>query len=469
MVGVVNAPRQRLAICGLFLSPLLPVAALAGVMRGRPFLSPQFHFLVVSSAAIGCAVVATALGVRAARRGDSRAGGVAVAFTVLFGMLAIHGLSTPGFIEARPSTGIVVAGAGAVPVGGLVLAAAVLLPARLRRAARAILIAEAAALAIVVAAGAIALALPSAVPSLPVVDGTPRGAAIVTGTALYLVVALRPVHTFALTRRLADLAVVLGMITLAGSIGIYLSSPVWSFGFWCGHALQVTGFALVCGALARDLRRRAPSQPLVRDLELHQLATSDEELLGRDLHALLAALEARDPSTREHTRRVASLAVGVGAELRLPLARQRTLAVAALMHDVGKLRTPIDILRKPGRLDDAEFAEIRMHPQHGVEILRRVGGFRDVEPLIAAHHERLDGSGYPCGLRGDEVPLEARILAVCDVFDALTSDRAYRGAWTCADAVAQLVRERGTRLDAAAVDALLAIVGEAASPERAAA
>ena len=460
---------QRIAICGLFLSPLLPVAALAGVMRGHPFLSPQFHFVVVSSAAIACAVVATAVGVRAARRGDARAGGVAVAFTVLFGMLAIHGLSTPGFIEARPNTGIVVAGAGAVPIGGLVLAVAVLLPVRLRSAARWILIAEAVALALVVAAGAIALVLPSAVPNVPVVNGSPRGVAVFAGTALYLAVALRAVRTFVLTRRLGDLAVVLGMITLASSIGIYLTSPVWSFGFWCGHALQVTGFTLVCGALARDLRRRAPSLPFVRDLALEELATCDEELLGSDLHVLLAALEARDPSTREHTRRVARLAVRVGAELRLPVARQRTLAVAALMHDVGKLRTPMDILRKPGRLDDAEFAEIRKHPQHGVEILRRVGGFAEVEPLIVAHHERLDGSGYPHGLRGDEVPLEARILAVCDVFDALTSDRSYRGAWTSAEAIAQLDRERGTTLDRAVVDALLAIVRAEAAPRRAAA
>jgi putative nucleotidyltransferase with HDIG domain len=468
----VSSSRQRLAVCALFLSPLLPVAALAGVMQGHPFLSPRFHFAVVSSAAIACALVASVVGVRAARRGDTRAGGVAVAFMVLFGMLAIHGLSTPGFIEAHPNTGIVIAGAGAVPVGGLVLAAAVLVPARVRSAARLILAAEIVALAIVLAAGTIALAVPSAVPDVPLVNGTPRGVAILTGTALYLAVALRAVRTFAVTRRLADLAVVLGLVTLAGSIGIYLSSPVWSFGFWSGHALQVTGFALVCGALARDLRRRAPSQPLVRDLELEQVATSDEELLGSDLHALLAALEARDPSTREHTRRVARLAVLVGAELRLGVGRQRTLAVAALMHDVGKLRTPVDILRKPGRLDDAEFAEIREHPQHGVEILRRVGGFAEVEPLIAAHHERLDGSGYPRGLRGDEVPLEARILAVCDVFDALTSDRAYRGAWTSAAAVAELERERGTRLDPVVVDALLAIVRQApatATPERAAA
>jgi putative nucleotidyltransferase with HDIG domain len=332
-----------------------------------------------------------------------------------------------------------------------------------------ILVAELAALALVAGAGLVALVVPSAVPDLPVVNGTPRAAAIVAGTALYLAVALRAVQTFAVTRRVADLAVVLGLVTLAGSIGVYLSSPVWSFGFWCGHVLQVTGFALVSGALARDLRRRAPSQPLYRDLALEQVATSDEELLGSDLHALLAALEARDPSTREHTRRVARLAVRVGVELRLPIARQRTLAVAALLHDVGKLRTPVAILRKPGRLDDAELAEIRKHPQHGVEILRRVGGFAEVEPLVVAHHERLDGSGYPRGLRGDEVPLEARILAACDVFDALTSDRAYRDAWTWAAAVAELERERGTRLDPVVVDALLAIVGAAAAPERAAA
>jgi HD-GYP domain-containing protein (c-di-GMP phosphodiesterase class II) len=142
-------------------------------------------------------------------------------------------------------------------------------------------------------------------------------------------------------------------------------------------------------------------------------------------------LAEKDEATEGHTRRVAMLAVQVGEALGLPRARLRLLALGGLLHDIGKLSVPCTVLRKPGPLDDAEFAVIRTHPAAGVRLLRDLGGFPDgALRLVLDHHERLDGSGYPRGLPGDELDVETRILAVCDVYDALVSDRVYRSAWS---------------------------------------
>src|SRR5919202_5211181 len=166
-------------------------------------------------------------------------------------------------------------------------------------------------------------------------------------------------------------------------------------------------------------------------------------------------LAERDGSTEEHTRRVALLAARVGEELRLSATARRHLAVGGLLHDIGKLSVPLEILQKPGPLDDAEFAAVKRHPADGRRLLEELGGFPEpVRALVSDHHERLDGSGYPRGLTADQMPIETRILAVCDVYDALVSDRVYRAAWSPERALALLHEESGTAFDGAVVGAL---------------
>ncbi len=163
---------------------------------------------------------------------------------------------------------------------------------------------------------------------------------------------------------------------------------------------------------------------------MRSVVTEEEALLGAWVARLLARLAVKDASTREHTRRVAQLAVEVGQELGLRGGKLRCLAVAALLHDVGKLQVPDGILCKAAPLSAAEFEIIKRHPVDGAALLAHIGGFGEEIPLVRGHHERLDGSGYPDGLRGGELTLEVRILGVCDVFDALTSERVYRRAYT---------------------------------------
>jgi HD-GYP domain-containing protein (c-di-GMP phosphodiesterase class II) len=130
-----------------------------------------------------------------------------------------------------------------------------------------------------------------------------------------------------------------------------------------------------------------------------------------------------------------------------------------LLHDVGKLSVPLEILRKPGSLDDEEFAEIRKHPEAGRRLLEELGGFSEtVRRLVSDHHERLDGTGYPRGLEGCDLALETRILAACDVYDALVSDRVYRAAWPPERALALLHEDSGTGFDPKVVEALERVV-----------
>jgi HD-GYP domain-containing protein (c-di-GMP phosphodiesterase class II) len=166
-------------------------------------------------------------------------------------------------------------------------------------------------------------------------------------------------------------------------------------------------------------------------------------------------LAAKDASTEEHTRRVATLAVVVGEELGLSPTRLRSLAIGGLLHDIGKLSLPDAILQKPGSLDDHEYEIVKLHPQRGRELLNELGGFDDaIERLVLDHHERLDGSGYPRGLHADDLALETRILAVCDVYDALVSPRVYRPAWPQEEALALLRDDSGIAFDARCIEAL---------------
>jgi HD-GYP domain-containing protein (c-di-GMP phosphodiesterase class II) len=270
---------------------------------------------------------------------------------------------------------------------------------------------------------------------------------------------LRAVRTFRLTQRLNDLLVAVGIVWLGAALVPALVQDYTDLGWWLGHGFELVGITLVGGAVAFDLYRGSGmSRPLVGDLRAVELVRQEEAFLGSHVRALLVSLADKDASTEEHTRRVALRAVEVGEELGLPAPRLRGLALGGLLHDMGKLAVPADVLSKPGSLSDEEFAIVKRHPQAGVRLLRDLGGFPDAAlGLVRGHHERLDGSGYPDGVSGDALDLDTRILAVCDVYDALVSPRVYREAWSHERALA-LLRD-DSQFDQRCVEALERIVG----------
>src|SRR5204863_4949272 len=162
----------------------------------------------------------------------------------------------------------------------------------------------------------------------------------------------------------------------------------------------------------------------------------------------------RDPYTAGHSERVSALSVAIARALSLSEADIEVIRLGALLHDIGKIGVPDDVLRKPGALTEAEFDIIRQHPVLGARILRSVPFLEAHIPIVELHHERPDGRGYPHGLRGDEIPMHARIVHVADAYDAITSKRAYRGARPSGDALREIWRFAGTEFHAEVVAAL---------------
>jgi len=221
---------------------------------------------------------------------------------------------------------------------------------------------------------------------------------------------------------------------------------------------------------SRDLRR--PLHLTGSSRELDSLAEAFNELvqglttaeadtraayLGA-IRALAATLDARDPYTAGHSERVSALSVLIGRHMELTAAELDVLRLGALLHDIGKIGLSDAILRKPGPLTVEEYDQLKRHPGQGARILRQVPFLAPHIPIVELHHERPDGRGYPFGLRGDEIPVAARIVHVADAFDAITSARAYRPARGTAEAIAELQRCAGTEFDPVPVEALVAVL-----------
>ncbi len=176
----------------------------------------------------------------------------------------------------------------------------------------------------------------------------------------------------------------------------------------------------------------------------------------RTIEALALAIDAKDHNTHDHLQRVQLYAVEIGKDLGLSETELDALRAAAVLHDIGKLAVPESIISKPGKLTRAEFDKMKIHPVVGAEILERVNFPYPVVPVVRSHHEKWDGSGYPDGLTGEQIPIGARILAVVDCLDALASDRQYRRALPLDEAMARVKAESGTSFDPAVVRALQA-------------
>jgi len=178
------------------------------------------------------------------------------------------------------------------------------------------------------------------------------------------------------------------------------------------------------------------------------------ELHLRTIEALALAIDAKDHTTHVHLKRVRVYAEGIGKEMGLSEIEMEALRAAALLHDIGKLAVPEHIISKPGRLTPEEFEKMKIHPVVGAEILERVNFPYPVAPIVRSHHEHWDGSGYPDGLKGEQIPIGARILAAVDCLDAITSDRQYRRGLPLHESITQVVRQSGKHFDPKVVEVL---------------
>jgi diguanylate cyclase (GGDEF)-like protein len=234
------------------------------------------------------------------------------------------------------------------------------------------------------------------------------------------------------------------------------------------HALTEhgEGFAIASsyGLVALPKEAATPSAALqLADERMYSHKGSQRDSAGtqgRDL--LMQILREREPALEEHVDDVGALALAVGRELGLDVEALDEIARAAELHDIGKIAVPEGILHKPGPLDDAEWDVMRQHTVIGERILAAAPSLRPVGRLVRASHERFDGRGYPDGLAGERIPLGARIIAVCDAFDAMRQTRPYAASMSEADALAELHRGAGTQFDPLVVDAFARVLGAGA-------
>lgn len=184
------------------------------------------------------------------------------------------------------------------------------------------------------------------------------------------------------------------------------------------------------------------------------------DALNKTIEAMAIAIEKRDPYTAGHQRRVAELSVAIAREMGLSEDRTEGIRFGAMIHDIGKIQVPLEILSKPGRLTEAEYEIIKTHPEAGYEIIREIEFPWPIDKIVLQHHERLDGSGYPLGLKDGEIILEARIVAVADVVEAMSSHRPYRPAVGIEKALEEIERYKGRHYDPEVVDACIRLFKE---------
>ncbi len=209
--------------------------------------------------------------------------------------------------------------------------------------------------------------------------------------------------------------------------------------------------------LSSDLAKKEETPDVNTELEARPRALSI-------IYALAATVDAKDHYTYGHSRKVSEYSVAVAEALNLPPDKVATIRAASLLHDIGKVGIPDSILSKEGPLTDKEWEPVKVHPQLGVEILRHIIDLVNCLPAILHHHEHYDGKGYPSGLKGDSIPIEGRILAIADAYDAMTSPRPYREQLSAQDALDELKRCAGTQFDPELVEVFLELIE--ASPSR---
>jgi HD-GYP domain-containing protein (c-di-GMP phosphodiesterase class II) len=285
---------------------------------------------------------------------------------------------------------------------------------------------------------------------------------VVSAAAIAIFVPMAVVHwrRWRLGHDVVQLSLVLAASMSAAAIVSLKFGAMWRLSWWDYHGFLLSGFAGAVYAVV--VRRRRTSE-----VDAVLATTFDQDPLIHivegypdALNALVRAVEIKDGYTFGHSQRTAELAVRLGLHLRLGDDDLRALARGAFLHDVGKIAIPDSILNKPGRLTADEREVIQTHPQVGFELVSGSPGLEEALPVVLHHHERWDGEGYPAGLAGRDIPLVARVAAVADVWDALTSDRSYRPGLDPADALAHIQAGRGTHFDPRAVDAMVALAAD---------
>lgn len=423
---------------------------------------PMHHFNIVSATSLIALAIAVVVGIVGSRQRNQQVVYVSLAFISLAAFFSVHGLSTPGYLlkEFHPIIGIA-AQLSVLTMSFWLLISALPVDSPLSswftRNTRFLLPLYTPLIIIV---SALALNNPALAEFIPI-----------TNEPLKFVAALLTVGMagFAGTRywqsyRYSRFPFQLGLSYICGWIAvsqiIITTGQTYMLSWWIYHGLLLLAVIVAVVALFIQYRR---GDSIVRSIVGLFSTDSNERLaagISPSVRSLIQTTEARDPYTAGHSYRVAQGAFDLGNALKLPPEDLRVLVQGGIVHDVGKMEVPDEILNKPGPLTPEERKVIETHVIAGYELCARLGFMTPELGIIRSHHERMDGRGYPDGLTSQQIPPLARVMSVIDVWDALTSSRAYRPAWPEPEAINYLKENRGTQFDAVLVDAWIDIVAK---------
>jgi len=421
--------------------------------------APREHFYLVTTASILAGIAATVAGVVAQRQRNLQVMFLSMAFMSLGFVFSLHGMSAQGYLLEANAMPAVTA-----PLS-LLLTAFWMAVSMVSTGARGVqwlsrryswLVPAWALCLLLVLVGSVLH--PEWWDVLPIPGGPLHTLVTAVTIGLFLYSGASYFRLHRQTGAPVALAAVFASGWLAVSLWIMLRGLPWHASWWLYHFLLL----FAAGVMAWGVwRQYAHGDSLARSVSA--LFRSDalarfERGMPDSVRALVLATEMRDPYTAGHSYRVTVMALRLGEAMGLSAEQLRALAQAGLVHDVGKLRVPDHILNKPGPLTQQERRIIEEHPVTGYEMCSRLGFMPEELAIIRHHHERWDGTGYPDGLKGEEIPLLARILAVADVYDALTSRRAYREPWTHEQAREYVLAGAGTQFDPKCAAALAELV-----------
>jgi HD-GYP domain-containing protein (c-di-GMP phosphodiesterase class II) len=419
-------------------------AALAA--GGSTHGSPWTLFIVVTIAAGLCAIAAAAVIVSAFRRGLAEAALLGAGLWGASVLPLVHGLAAPGVLISDNSA--VVLGAFFALPAALASAFPVLMPGlavsrRLASHWRAWVVTSVAATTLLAVT---LMAAPNAIPA-PITGSMFTVAVSVASGVAMLVFSWRQLTLFWVSERPATFVTATAFAFLGITSLVWIVSTPFTAGWWLVHALDIAGVLAGCVGVFQSHRVGRSVIEVLAPVVSRDPLVALEFGLAPVVHEFVADLDRKDPITRDHVIRTAESAVRVGEHVGLSPRRLRYLGLAALLHDVGKLEIPDAILQKPGRLDPEEYEVIKRHPATGMRMLAEVPMLAPAAPIVAAHHERIDGAGYPNGLAGTALPLEARIISICDAFDAMANTRQYRDGMGNDAANAVLREHAGSQWD----------------------
>ncbi|MFO7312075.1 MAG: HD-GYP domain-containing protein [Bacillota bacterium] len=445
--------RDSFRIAGMaVISSLVPLLAFEYLLW-NPHLdhllyAPIPHAYVAASASLVAALAATVAGVVAERQRNLQVMFLSMAFMSLGFIFALHGFSAPGLLwEAEALSGI------SGPLS-LLLTAFWITLSMVSTGARGVrwisrwhswlVPAWAGVMVAVVVASVLR---PSIWDVFPVPGGPLHVLVSSVSIGLFAWSGVSYMRVYRQTGSPVAKAVVYASGWLAVSQWIVLRGTVWHLSWWMYHFLLLGAAAVTTWGVWRQYAYGDSLMRSVAALFRSDALARFETGIADNVRALVLATEMRDPYTAGHSYRVTLMALRMGQAMGLSPGQLQALAQAGLVHDVGKLRIPDHILNKPGPLTPEERRIIEEHPVTGYEICSRLGFMPEELEVIRSHHERWDGTGYPDRLKGEQIPLLARILSVADVYDALTSRRAYREPWTHEQAREYVLGAAGTQFD----------------------